>query len=239
MLEVCVDTIQAARVAASAGADRIELCSHLDVGGVTPPWPIVYDVRREIDLPLIVLIRSRAGGFVYSNDECEQMLQHAETAIKLGADGVAVGGLTHSLELHLEFLRSVSTALPKSQIVMHRAFDFVPDPFVALEHLVELSYTRILTSGGGEMAIDGTNTLCRLGEQAQGRIEILPAGGIAPSNALTILKESGARQLHGSFRIASSGKSQSSLPNLQAIKQTKAILNDSTLGGKRHPSPNV
>jgi len=239
MLEVCVETIQAAKIAAEAGADRIELCSVLEIGGVTPSGPLVSAIRRAIELPLIVLIRSRPGDFVYDEEDCEVMVQEAQTAIELGADGVAVGGLTPSLDLHLSFLRSIASKLPKCQLVMHRAFDSVCDPLAALECLVELGFTRILTSGGGEFAIDGTDALRRFSDLANGRIEILPAGGISPSNALAILKDSGASQLHGSFRIASSGEMKSALPSAPAIQQTKMILADFTLAGKHLPFPNA
>jgi copper homeostasis protein len=239
MLEVCVETIQAAKIAAEAGADRVELCSVLEVGGVTPSGPLVSAVRRAIELPLIVLIRSRAGGFVYREEECKLMVHEAKMAIGLGADGVAIGGLTPSLGLDLTFLRSIANALPKSQLVMHRAFDSVHNREGALECLVELGFTRILTSGGGQLAIDNTSELCRLLKQAQGRIEILPAGGISPSNALTILNESGANQLHGSFRIATSDAMKLALPNADAIQQTKAILNNFTLSERCRPFPSV
>ena len=239
MLEVCVDTIQAAKIAAKAGADRIELCSVLEMGGVTPSGSLVSAVRRAIELPLIVLIRSRPGEFVYSEEDCELMVQEAQTAIELGADGVAVGGLTPSLDLHLTLLSSIASALPKCQLVMHRAFDSVRDPLAALECLVELGFTRILTSGGGEFAIDGTDTLRRLSDLANGRIEILPAGGIAPSNAFAILRDSGASQLHGSFRIATPGEMKSALPSAQAIQQTKMILECFILAGKHPPFPNA
>ena len=237
MLEVCVDTIQAAKIAAEAGADRIELCSVLEMGGVTPSGPLVSAVRRAIELPLIVLIRSRPGEFVYSEEECKLMVQEAQTAIDLGADGVAVGGLTPALDLHLTFLHAIASALPKCQVVMHRAFDSARDPLAALECLVELGFTRILTSGGGEVAIDGTDALRRFSDLANGRIEILPAGGIAPSNALAILMASGANQLHGSFCFASPGVIKSALPSAQAIQQTKMILDGFTLSGKHPPFP--
>ncbi len=217
MLEVCVDTIQAAMLAEDAGADRIELCSALELGGVTPSSPLISAVRRLIQLPLIVLIRSRAGDFFFDSIDCELMLHEAKQAITLGADGIAIGGLISTQELDLNFLRSVANALPNRQLVMHRAFDQVKKPAIALEQLIELGFTRILTSGGPNLAIDGLSTLRHLFDQSQGRIEILPAGGVSAANALQVLTETGTNQLHGSFRKAS-------LPDPIAIKQTKAIL---------------
>ena len=224
MLEVCVDTVQAAVIAEEAGADRVELCLALHLGGVTPSGPLVTAVRRSIQLPLVVLIRSRAGNFLYDERECELMIQEAKQAIELGADGIAIGGLVETMDLHLTFLRSITKALPKSQLVMHRAFDRVRDPHDGLESLIELGFKRILTSGGPDMAIDGVACLRRLIELANGRIEILPAGGVAPSNALEILTTCRATQLHGSFRAPTHGSSTSMLPCKTAIEQTKSIL---------------
>ena len=224
MLEVCVDSIQAAIIAEKGGANRIELCSALDLGGVTPSGPFISAVRRLIKLPLIVLVRSRAGDFFYEDIDCDLMVEEAKQAIDLGADGIAVGGLVASMDLDLTFLHSIVNALPKCQLVMHRAFDQVCEPLVALESLVELGFSRILTSGGPEMAIDGVVELHRLCRCAHGRIEILPAGGVGPANALEILTKSGADQLHGSFREPRDGKAREMLPNLNSIQQSQAIL---------------
>ena len=224
MLEVCVDTIQAAILAEKAGADRIELCSALDLGGATPSGPLVSAVRRVIQVPLIVLIRSRTGDFLYEELECELMIQEAIQAIEYGADGIAIGGLIASRELNIPFLLAIVNALPKCQLVMHRAFDQISDPATALGKLIDLGFTRILTSGGREMAIDGLQNLCRLSEWARGRIEILPGGGVAPANAEIILAKSRSCQLHGSFRTPANGKGTVRLPDPVAISQTKAIL---------------
>lgn len=217
MLEVCVDTIQAAILAEESGAERIELCSALELGGVTPSGPLISAIRRTLRVPLIVLIRVRAGDFVFDPVDCEVMLEQAQQAIALGANGIAIGGLTGSRTLHLDFLSSVARALPACERVMHRAFDQVAEPAVALETLVQLGFTRILTSGGSDRATEGTAKLRELHSQARGRIEILPAGGISPANALQILKESGTNQLHASFR-------NGPVPFRTAIAQTRSIL---------------
>ena len=223
MLEVCVDTIQAAILAEKAGADRIELCSALELGGVTPSGPLITEVRSAINVPLIVLIRSRAGDFFYEELESNLMLLEAKQAIELGADGIAIGGMMASRQLNLPFLMSVVNALPKCQLVMHRAFDHVRDPLIALEELVQLGFTRILTSGGPAFAIDGLIYLRRLVECSLNRIEILPAGGVSAANAEEILAKSDARQLHGSFRRPD-GTAGVRLPDCVAIEQTKTIL---------------
>ena len=220
MLEVCVETIQAAKLAEQSGADRIELCSALDLGGVTPSGPLVSAVRRSIQLPLIVLIRSRSGDFLFDELDRELMLQEAKQAIALGVDGIAIGGLSPSLDLDLPLLQSVATELPNCQLVMHRAFDQVRQPADAMERLIELGFTRILTSGGPNLAIDGLIAIQQLTQRSRGRIEVLPAGGISNANALEILNKTGVNQLHGSFRNASLQNTMD--PN--SIAQTKAIL---------------
>ncbi len=227
MLEVCVDTIQGAIVAEKAGADRIELCSALELGGVTPSNALVSAVRQAIRLPLIVLIRARAGDFFFDEPERELMLAEAEQAIELGADGVAIGGLTHSGDLDLPLLQSAKAAVPKSQLVMHRAFDCTREPLRALEELIAIGFTRILTSGGPNAALDGVSALKFLNESADNRIEILPAGGVNADNAKQILTTCCTRgygQLHGSFRRSTPLRNGAALPDQASISRTKAVL---------------
>lgn len=227
MLEVCVDTIQGAILAEEAGADRIELCSALELGGVTPSNSLVSAVRVAIRLPLIVLIRARAGDFFFDAQEHDLMLAEAKQAIELGADGVAIGGLTSSLDLDRPLLRSARAALPKSQLVMHRAFDEVRNPLRALEELIEIGFTRILTSGGPSSALNGVLALKLLNESSQNRIEILPAGGVNDNNAQQILTTCctrGLGQLHGSFRKPSVSSDGHAMPDPVAIKSTKSTL---------------
>jgi len=227
MLEVCVDSIQGALIAENSGADRIELCSALQLGGITPSNSLVTAVRRAIKLPLIVLIRARAGDFIFDDYERDLMIAEATQAIELGAHGIAIGGLTNSGGLDLKLLRFAVAALPKCQLVMHRAFDQVREPSQALDELVEMGFTRILTSGGPDSALDGVLALKVLAESAGNRIEILPAGGIRSDNASKLLSACYTRghgQLHGSFRQSPLPRNGYSLPDHGAITQTKSIL---------------
>ena len=192
-------------------------------------------IRSAIKVPLIVLIRSRSGDFLYEELECELMVQEAKQAIECGADGIAIGGLIASRELNIPFLQAVMNTLPKCQGVMHRAFDQVLDPATALEKLIDLGFTRILTSGGPKMAIDGVQKLRRLQEWAQTRIEILPAGGVSQANAEEILAKSCARQLHGSFRSSVHDTGPVQLPDPIAISQTKAMLSAFDKNGDTRP----
>ena len=222
MLEVCVDTVQAASIAVLAGAQRIELCERLSVGGVTPSASLISEVRKAVKVPLIVLIRSRAGNFEFSDDEIEQMIYESQHAIRLGADGVAIGGLLPGGSLD----NLVASSQPKCELVMHRAFDGVRDPIQSIEDLIAIGFRRILTSGGPLRAIDGVNNLKKWNECACNRVELLPAGGVLASNALEILTGSQCRQLHGSFRMPNDGNQNNMLPDSIGVRTTRQILDD-------------
>ena len=202
MLEVCVDTVQAAVEAYEAGAGRIELCSALDVGGVTPCQSLIRAVRRRIDCPLVVLIRPRAGDFVYDQCERDQSLESIHIALGCGADGVVVGALQVDNKLDLVTLNAMRIAAAGFQLVMHRAFDFVDEPRLALDQLIELGFDRILTSGGRSGHV--MNHLVSLKEcidYASDRIVIMPGGGVTVANAVQLISATGCQQLHGSFRL--------------------------------------
>lgn len=237
MLEVCVDTIQAALIAVEAGADRIELCSDLDSGGVTPSWQLVLAVRRAISVPLIVLIRSRAGDFIYNDLEHKSMVKQAKEAINLGADGIAIGSLSLTRDLHWKFLSTIRKTFPERQLVLHRAFDHIREPSRGIEEAIKLGFVRILTSGGPVSAIDGVQELHRLSLMAHDRIEIIPAGGIMPSNAWEILTKTGVSQLHGSFRSSVQANEGGKLPDANAITSTKEILKRFLLQPSRSVMP--
>lgn len=219
-LEVCVDSLVATRIAVEAGADRIELCSALETGGVTPSSALIRQVRSSMTLPLIVLIRCRTGDFVYDPSERELMLAEASDAFTSGADGIAVGGLLGTHELDLGFLHSIRQQHPSKQVVMHRAFDHVHDRDRALTQLIQLGFDRILTSGGAPTAESGISELAKLQSAAGDQLEILPAAGISDQNCDAILNETGCRQLHGSFRKSG----HSGLPDPQAIRFVKQRL---------------
>lgn len=211
MLEICVDNVRAAVTAYQAGAQRLELCAALDIGGVTPCSALVQAVRSHVSCPLIVLIRPRGGNFVYDEWEVEQALASMSEAISCGAEGVAVGGLTQSRELDLALLQAIARHnAEKVQLVMHRAFDLVFNPAEALEQLVTLGFDRVLTSGGpaGD-APQNTLALKSLNMQASGRIAIMPGGGVRADNVHFVLEGTGCCEVHGSFRSPDRDSSES------------------------------
>ena len=219
MLEVCVDTVQSAIDAARAGAQRIELCAALDVGGVTPSRSLIEAARSAVDVPMIVLIRPRSGDFQYDASERQQILSAADEAAQCGAQGLAVGALLADGQLDRSLLQQLRHAQPDIELVMHRAFDSCSNPTQALQQLVELGYDRILTSGGAAEVSSGCEALRQLRELAGELIEIIPGGGVTAHNAAQILRVTGCDQLHGSFR-------KPALP-----------CPDSQFGTKRHVDP--
>jgi len=228
MIEVCVDSLQAALIAVDSGSDRIELSEWLKVGGVSPNEKLIQSVRDAISVPLVILIRCREGDFYYDSDEKEQMIAQACRAIEIGADAIAIGGLMPDNSLDLDFLRKLISLQLPCEWVMHRAFDEVSQPEQELEKLIQVGFNRVLTSGGPSTAIDGVKALKNLVQWAEGRIQILPAGGIGPANARGILTLTGCDQLHGSFRSDPFSTTVSDLPNPTIIRTLREIV-DSTL----------
>lgn len=202
LLEVCVDSVAAAMAACQAGADRIELSQGLELGGLTPSFHLTMETRRAIDLPLVVLVRCRGGGFHYDEVSLRVMRDDCRRLIDLGIEGLAVGALDRSgSSLDWHWMESLpKLAPPPFQWVVHRAFDAVAKPLEEARRLAECGYQRILTSGGPSTAIEGIEPLCSLQHHCGNLIEILPAGGIRALNAVELIHTIGCQQLHGSFR---------------------------------------
>jgi copper homeostasis protein len=204
LIEVAVTTADEARRAAAAGADRLELCSALEVGGITPSAATFLHVRDAVSIPVWVLVRPRPGGFEYSPGEFATLKQDAAWFLNHGAAGIVVGVVNADRTIDRE--RSAElVALANGKAAFHRAFDFTPDRFTALETLIELGFCRVLTSGGAATALAGAEELAKLIRAARGRIEVLPGGGIIPANVLELVRRTGCTQIHGSFRTASTG----------------------------------
>ncbi|HEY2909809.1 MAG TPA: copper homeostasis protein CutC [Gemmataceae bacterium] len=197
LLEMVATTSDDATRAKAAGASRLELCTALEVGGVTPSPGCFFSVREAVSLPICVLIRPRPGNFVYSAGEFATLQRDAEWFLEQGATGIVTGALT--AEGRIDRGRCADLAmLARGKIVFHRAFDEIADRLTALEELVDLGFERILTSGGAASAFEGCSEIARLVAAARGRIEILPGGGVRPHNAEQILRDTGCTQLHAS-----------------------------------------
>ena len=199
LLEVAVTSADEACVAVEAGADRIEFCSALELGGVTPSPGTFLGVREAVAIPVYVLLRPRLGGFVYTLREWASLKRDAEWFASHGADGLVFGAL--AADGCVDEVRCVElAAMSQGRAVFHRAFDFVANRLAALEVLIDLEFERFLTSGGAATALEGKAEIASLVHAARGRIEILPGSGIRPHNVEELLRETGCTQVHASLR---------------------------------------
>ncbi len=196
-IEICcgsVDDVVAARV---GGASRIELCSALDLGGVTPSAGLIVGaIREKGEMNVNVLIRPRQGDLIYTPHEVSVMEADIAAAREAGADGVVIGALLPDGSMDMATVSRLVRAAKGMDITFHRAFDECAAPFAALEQLVDLGIPRLLTSGMAASAQEGLPLISKLVRQAAGRISIMPGAGINPSNIREIAAESGATEFH-------------------------------------------
>lgn len=184
-LEIVAVGAQGAAVAAEEGADRIELCSALELGGLTPSQGLMEAAQEAAKgrLEIHPLIRSRPGDFLYSDADVDTMDREIRFLLAQGAHGVVIGVLTAAGDIDVQATRKLAdTALetnPNAQLTFHRAIDQTPDPASAVEHLVELGFTRVLSSGGAATVGAGFATLERMVQRAAGRLEVMAGGGLA------------------------------------------------------------
>lgn len=198
-VEVCCSSPQDVRGAVLGGADRIELCSALATGGVTPSAGLIYQaVRIANSVPVMVLIRPRDGHFVY--DEAEVLAMELDIAVahRLGAYGVVIGALTADGEVDVAVCKRLIKAAKGLNITFSRAIDVANDPMRAFNDVAGLKVDRILTSGGAPTALQGAEVLRQM-TQAAGP-EIMAGGGVSAENVAAIIKETGVSEIHGSFR---------------------------------------
>lgn len=200
VLEVCIATLDDALAASTGGADRLELNSALELGGLTPSAGSLLTVTEATPLPVIAMIRPRAGGFCYSAALFRTMRSDVDRALALGAKGVAIGLLDPDGRVDVDRLREIRRQIGDADLVFHRAFDVIADPFEALEQLVNLGVDRILTSGQKPSALEGVALLGQLARQAAGRIGLVVGGGVAGGVLDDLVVRSGCREFHGSFR---------------------------------------
>lgn len=221
-LEVCCQDIKSVIAAKEGGADRIELCCALEIGGLTPSIGLIEEAVRIFGKNVFVLIRPRGGDFVYSLEELKVMKKDINTCITKGVSGIVVGCLKENGEIDLKGLEYLIENIKDISITFHRAFDEVKDPFDSLEKVIEAGCHRILTSGQKDTALDGIQTIYELNRRASDRIIILPASGVNHENACFILSKTGCKEIHASSKIRNNRTWKSSTEEIKKIKQ--AIL---------------
>ena len=220
ILEVCIGSAEEAQGAELAGADRFELNSALALDGLTPSPGLVQTVLKATSLPVIAMVRPRPGGFCPSDADFAAMQIDAEWLREAGAAGIAVGILHADGTIDLDRCRRMREIVgTRGEAVFHRAFDSTPDRFVALEQLIDLGFTRLMTSGGAPTALAGADVIRQLIEQARDRIEILPVGGISPANVRELVARTGCQSVHGSFRPSGAPQATTDLSAVRAIRQ--------------------
>lgn len=196
LLEACVDSLRSALAAQRGGADRLELCGNLVIGGTTPETELFSMVREQCHIPIHVLIRPRYGDFLYNEDEYQLICRSVTHFRKLGADGLVLGCLKPDGSLNMEQMKRLIELAGGCRVTLHRAFDMCREPEQALEQAVELGCRTILTSGQKNNCLEGKELLGRLSEQAGSRIEILAGGGISPETISVLKKETSIRSFH-------------------------------------------
>lgn len=200
LIEGCVDSLASAVAACKGGADRLELCANLVIGGTTPSATLFRQVKEAAEARVNVLIRPRFGDFLYSEPELEEMAEAVKTFRDLGANGVVIGVLTPEGELDISKMERLMDLAGDMEVTLHRAFDMARDPFEALESAVSLGCRTILTSGQAQTASDGAEILAELLRRAAGRIDIMAGSGVRKDNIAAIYEKTGIRVFHTTGR---------------------------------------
>jgi len=196
-LEICAASYRSAINAQAGGAARIELCTELAVGGLTPSYGCIKQVIAALRIPVFVLIRPRSGHFSYSKEEIDLMIEDIQICSSLGCAGIVSGVLNKDLTIDIENTKRLVAASGDLEFTFHRAFDWVADPYLALKELVELGVDRVLSSGQARSAEQGLEILSKLKNQAKDRLIVLPGGGIHANNA-PLFQTAGFSEIHAS-----------------------------------------
>jgi copper homeostasis protein len=199
LFELCVTNLEAARAAESGGADRIELCSQLSNGGVTPDLDLMTVAIEALSIPAYVLIRPRIGDFVFSPAEFDEMKRQIEQAKASGAAGVAIGVLLPNGRVDVERTRELVALAKPMKVTFHRAFDETPDIAEALEDVIRCGVDCLLTSGGEPDVLTGAESIARLCKLARGRLDVMAGGGLQLTSLVEVLRRTGVSHLHGSL----------------------------------------
>ena len=201
--EICCGSLQSALNAQEAGANRVELCSALNLGGITPSYGTIEMARKMLDIDINVLIRTRGGDFLYDSDEVAVMIRDIRACASIGVQGVVIGALDPLGNIDMDCCRAlVATAKNFDlSVTFHRAIDRAYDIFTALEDAIALDVDRVLTSGGKPSAHEGMETIAKMNQIADGRVIIMPGAGINAGNIKEIISTTGVSEVHFSGSV--------------------------------------
>jgi copper homeostasis protein len=236
-VEICVDSVESAIVAQTAGASRVELCDNLTEGGTTPSNGTIISARRNLDIGLNVIIRPRGGDFLYSSLDYDIMRRDIEICGEAGADGIVIGLLRAEGTIDVERTAKLIELAYPMEVTFHRAFDMISEPFSGLEDVIASGAKRILTSGQKNQAPDGSELIKQLADRALNRIIIMPGGGINIFNIEKIARITGACEFHFTGRktidsfmtYRKEGISMGGHPGIQ--EYSRKVADESTIRG--------
>lgn len=200
LLEICVDDAEGVAAVVAAGADRIELCGALGVGGLTPSAALVAHAV-ESGVPVHAMVRPRDGDFRYDRADMGLVLKEIRLMVAMGVAGVVVGAMADDQRLDLEALARWREASAGVAIVLHRAIDLVADPVEAVGQAAELGYDHILTSGGAATAERGADVIAKMVEAADGRLSIIAGSGVSAENVRALIARTGVDAIHASASV--------------------------------------
>ncbi|MDP9280248.1 MAG: copper homeostasis protein CutC [Gemmatimonadota bacterium] len=217
LVEAAVETLEDALAAKRAGADRIELCANLGVGGTTPSAGLIASVVQQVNHPVFVMIRPRGGDFVYAADEIDAMIEDIDRARPLGIAGIVTGALRSDGSVDVESMRRLMSPATGLPVTFHRAFDVVANRTEALEQVIDLGASRVLTSGGAATALEGASAIAMLVDQAGERVSIVAGGKIREQNARDVIARTGVREVHARL------ENEASMRGLVNVARTPGI----------------
>lgn len=196
IIEICCNSLQSALNAQLAGADRIELCTGLMEGGMTPSLGLIEEVVSQLRIPVYVLIRPRGGDFCFSDSEFKVMLRDIEWCKQTGVKGIVSGVLNDDATINREKTQLLMHASAPMDFTFHRAFDVVPDPVMTIQILKAIGCKRILTSGGSAIAYNGRKFIKAFVKSAAPEISILSGGGVNEQNVQPLIRDTGIQEVH-------------------------------------------
>lgn len=199
--EACVESFEKALEAQNNGANRIELCENLAVGGTTPSYGTVKVCLEKLDIPIFPMIRARGGNFIYSKDEIETMKEDIKIFKELGVKGVVLGCLISNNKIDLELTKELVDLAYPMEVTFHKAIDEIQNPLDYIDDLVNIGIKRILTSGGKATALEGKDLINEMIKKSNGRLKIVVAGKVTKENLNGLSNLISANEFHGKLIV--------------------------------------
>ena len=196
LIEAAVESLDDALAAVAGGAERLELCADLDAGGTTPRPEVLSAVHMRVSVPVLVMVRPRAGDFVYSAAESSRMAEYIDVARAQGAAGVVLGALDRAGRIDTATTRALVAAARGLPVTFHRAIDETPDLLASIDTLASLGVARVLSSGGGPSALEGADALRTLVQRAGSTLTVVAGGSVRAHNVAELVRRTGVREVH-------------------------------------------